>query len=70
MVRLRMTPRRCSSILIAVGVVALTAGAWIVFLPAGLIVGGAALVLSGLFLVDGVEGARESLSARSKRPRH
>ena len=62
-----MTPKRLSDALILIGAVLCSAGATLIYLPAGLLVAGAAAVLSGLFLVD-VEGARESLSARPKRP--
>ena len=66
MVRLRMTAKRRSDVLIILGVLFLAAGAGLIYIPAGLIVAGAAAILSGLFLVN-VEGARESTSARPKR---
>lgn len=62
-----MTPKRRSDALLLLGVLLLATGAGLVYIPAGLIVAGAAAILSGLFLVN-VEGARESTSARPKQP--
>lgn len=70
MVRLRMTPKRRSDLLILLGVVLLSAGSALKFgISVGLIVAGASAVSSGLFLVANVEGASESISARPKRRR-
>jgi hypothetical protein len=66
MVRFRLTPKRRSDLLIILGVLLVSIGAGSVYAPAGLIVAGAAAVLSGLFLVN-VEGAHESTSARPPR---
>lgn len=67
MVRLRLTPKRRSDLLVFLGAVLLSIGCALVYFPAGLIAAGVAAGLSGLFLVTDVEGARESTSARSKR---
>jgi hypothetical protein len=67
MVRLRLTPKRRSDLLILLGVLLLSIGTGLVSTPAGLIVAGASAVLAGLFLVTNVEGARESIPARPKR---
>lgn len=65
-----MTPKRRSDLLILLGVLLLSTGAGLAFgVGAGLIVAGAATVLSGLFLVTNVEGAREPIPARPKRRR-
>lgn len=64
-----MTPKLRADLLIFAGVLLLSTGAALVAVPAGLIVAGTAAVLSGLFLVTNVEGARESSSARPKRRR-
>lgn len=70
MVRLRLTPKRRSDLLVLLGAVLAAVGAGLIFLPAGLLVAGAAAALAGLFLVDDVEGAREPNSARPFRPPH
>ena len=70
MVRLRISPKLRSDLLIALGVVLLSAGASVLSLAAGLIVAGASAVLSGLFLVTNMEGVRESTSARPTRQPH
>lgn len=62
-----MSPRIVAMVVVAAGTLLGSIGVTLVYAPAGLIVAGAALVLTGLFLVD-VEGARESRSARPKRP--
>ena len=69
MVRLRLTPKRRSDLLIFLGALLVSIGAALVYIPAGLIVAGVSTGLAGLFLVDNVEGAREPISARSTRGR-
>lgn len=71
MVRLRLSPKRRSDLLILAGVVLLSVGAWVVTPAAGLIVAGASAVLSGLFLVPNMEGVlREPTTARPPRQPH
>lgn len=65
MVRLRLTAR----MLVIAGAIAISLGAGLVYRPAGLIVGGGALVLIGLFLVEVGGSEREPGTARSLRPR-
>jgi len=69
MVRPRLTPRTTANLLVFLGAVLAAVGAGLIFLPAGLLVAGAAAAGSGLYLVD-VEGARESRTARPRRPPH
>lgn len=67
MVRLWLTPKKRSDLLILLGIALLALGAAFVYPPAGLLVAGAAAVLGGLFLVTNVEVEREPNSARPKR---
>lgn len=64
-----VTPKRRSDLFILLGVLLVSIGAALVSIPAGFVVAGAAAVLSGLFLVNDMEGAREPIPARPKRRR-
>jgi membrane-bound ClpP family serine protease len=63
-----MNHQRLSMALVVLGSALLVVAAWMVYRPAGVAVGGVALVLIGLFLVD-VEAVRESGAARPVRSR-
>lgn len=50
--RLTLSPKAWSLLLVLVGAVLVSVGVGLAYLPAGVIVGGVALVAIGLFLID------------------
>ena len=65
MVRVRVKPAVLAIVLVVLGAAAIAVGAALIYRPAGVIVGGLAAVLCGLFLVDDGEAVREPDTARS-----
>lgn len=50
--RLTLSPRAWSLLLVLAGAVLVSVGVGLAYLPAGVVVGGVALVAIGLFLID------------------